>query len=202
MARIAGSTSLYIGRQQEWFGKGWEHGSLVGLLDEVRYSNYPRTQSEVRADMHSKIDSAPGLISSRHFEDDFVDAASGYDGAPQGTATFDDGPLLAFDLTVVNLSPGQLATITATGAEPGSRVIPIYSLTGAGPTVTQYGFSLDLTWPLKRLSSLVADSFGVATLDVTVPPNAPIGLPVWFQAVEVRSGPIFRVSIPVAAVVQ
>ena len=86
--------ALYLGRQQSWFQSNLGPGYLIGMVDEVRYWDYARSAPEILADMNRVIDSAPGLVSSWHFEDDLLDAAGSNHGTPKGNATFADGPPL------------------------------------------------------------------------------------------------------------
>ncbi len=94
------------------------------------------------------------------------------------------------NLTVSALNPGQPATFTATGAFPGQRIWFARSTQGpgAGPCPPALrGLCLDMLNPLT-MGSAVANGAGEATFNVTLPPSAPLGLDVWFQALQFQAG--------------
>ncbi|MCA9572059.1 MAG: hypothetical protein KC656_29675, partial [Myxococcales bacterium] len=83
------------------------------------------------------------------------------------------------------LVPGETATYTISGADPGETVILGGSLqgTGVGPCPAQLGgLCVDLVPPLVNLGSAVADGSVVATVTVPVP-ALPVGTDVAVQAV-------------------
>ncbi|MCA9493357.1 MAG: PQQ-dependent sugar dehydrogenase, partial [Myxococcales bacterium] len=86
------------------------------------------------------------------------------------------------------LVPGETATYTISGADPGETVILGGSLqgTGVGPCPAQLGgLCVDLVPPLVNLGSAVADGSGVATVTGPVP-ALPVGTDVAVQAVARR----------------
>jgi hypothetical protein len=99
-----------------------------------------------------------------------------------------------FDFAVTNLIPGATALLTSTSCKPGGVVYPIYSLRGQGPTSVSLGFDLMLTTPFKVLTPGLVSPSGMATSTVDIPPNAPSGYNVYWQAVEVFYGMIYRTS--------
>ena len=79
------------------------------------------------------------------------------------------------------LVAGQQATMQVTGATPGATVMLGYSISGAGPTNTQFG-AVDMSLPIKVLTVMTADAQGVATYNPIVP-NFP-GLTLYTQGVD------------------
>ena len=96
-------------------------------------------------------------------------------------------------LEISNLVGGAVATIDVAGAQSGDRVYFAYSLNGAGPTTTPWGFSLDLGTPYNQIGSSTALADGTASLSTPVPGVA-TGIHVWVQAV-VRHGNQFSPSM-------
>lgn len=90
-------------------------------------------------------------------------------------------------LTVTDPSPGGLVTITATGVTPNANVLVGYSLNGAGPVNSPFGPAL-LSNPIKQLPPDSADAAGVATQNLVVPANVPLGTKIWLQSVDLAAG--------------
>ena len=128
------------------------------------------------------------------------------DGAFEPPAELDPNDPLddTITLTVPPLVRCQLVTLVADGVRAQSRTFFLYSLAGPGPYVTTYGFTLDLTPPIENLGAVNATQAGAVGLAATVPCTAPVGLPVWLQAVEAWGNPAisFRVSNLVPTAVQ
>jgi hypothetical protein len=79
-------------------------------------------------------------------------------------------------------SPGSVFTLTATGVEPGDRVIfGRGSSEGAGPCPPELGGCVDLMGAAK-VGTANANGAGVAQISRTVPADAPAGAPIAFQA--------------------
>ncbi len=72
---------------------------------------------------------------------------------------------------ITPMTAGSPVTFSVTGAAASSNVILGYSLAGAGPITTAYGI-VDMTPPISRFPTLVADANGDASLTVNVPANA------------------------------
>ncbi|MFG0330181.1 MAG: hypothetical protein ACF8PN_09815 [Phycisphaerales bacterium] len=109
---------------------------------------------------------------------------SGFLGSVDNVEISGGGPGSTLDLQLPTPgTPGQPASISATGATPGERVYFAWSLReGATPIPQCPGMVSDLQRP-EVLGSAVADAGGVATLDFTVP-EAAHGRNAFFQAVE------------------
>jgi mono/diheme cytochrome c family protein len=103
-------------------------------------------------------------------------------------------------LEIANLAGGSVASLTVGGATAGDTVYFAYSLAGAGPTATPWGFSLDLGAPYSQIGAAPALADGTATISTPVP-GAATGLHVWVQGV-VRSGNSFAPSMVIDAFVQ
>lgn len=106
----------------------------------------------------------------------------------------------AFAAYLSGVIPGQTTHIEVWNATPYETIIPVYSLAGGGPSSTGIGVTLDLTRPVSRMEPFLSDGLGRGSVDrLRVPPTAPIGLDVWFQAVEIPLGSVLppRVSNPV-----
>ncbi len=88
-----------------------------------------------------------------------------------------------FDLTVSPLVRGTTVVLSVSDARPGSMGALLFSLVGPGPTMTHLGLSLDLSAPIEVHQSKILIA-GSADFLVAIPLAAPIGLPVWIQAVE------------------
>lgn len=85
-----------------------------------------------------------------------------------------------------NLTAGEVATFQVAGTTPGASQVIAYSLTGGGPTYTQYGTVL-LSPPIRILATVPADWAGVAVHEQLLPPGA-AGRPVWLQAYDKGTG--------------
>jgi len=88
--------------------------------------------------------------------------------------------------SILNLAAGQSATFSVSGATAGGSVILGYSLTGAGPTTTQFGV-VDMSLPIIQLTSMVADGAGNASASIPVPSNAS-GVTLYTQGVDISTG--------------
>jgi len=88
--------------------------------------------------------------------------------------------------SIANLVAGQVATFSVTGATAGGTVMLGYSLTGAGPTNTQFGV-VDMSLPITVLTSMVANGSGDADYMPNVPGNA-AGVTLYTQGVDLTSG--------------
>jgi len=88
-----------------------------------------------------------------------------------------DGPPPGFTLLHDRVIRGRPIELRVTGAEPGTDVWFLYSLSGIGegpcPDVIG-GLCLDLLSPIEVLGSAIADGSGTAILTVNVPGPAPI----------------------------
>ena len=92
----------------------------------------------------------------------------------------------SFELFVNDFVAGEDARFSIAGALPSSPVFIGYSLSGGGPTNSQFGVA-DLTQPISALPRLLASAAGTAYLTLPIGPSL-IGQQVWFQAVNVASG--------------
>ncbi len=100
-----------------------------------------------------------------------------------------------FRLDIVGLNPGSTATLTATNCRPHSIVYFLYSLSSDDWNwKTAYGFEIQLGLPIEQINFLPTGLGTTAELSVPVPSQAPVGLPVHFQAVELLEGGLFRTS--------
>ncbi len=106
---------------------------------------------------------------------------------------------LTLDTTAV--IPGEITTLTVTGALPSETVHFALTLqgVGAGPCPPPLGgLCLDLLPPVKQLPSQTADAYGNLLFDLNVPANAPEGAEVSFQALvnrgidSIKSPPVSR----------
>ncbi len=92
---------------------------------------------------------------------------------------------------------GGTATFEVQNGAADALAIICYSLSGSGPYTFANGITLDLSLPINRLPPLVLDSLGNGTLGpFTVPSNAVVGMPVWFQGVQRDAlvNPIYTVT--------
>ncbi len=94
------------------------------------------------------------------------------------------GPLYSIN----NLLAGQNANFVVNQCAPFATVLIGYSTTGAGPTLTPYGYA-DMSLPIKVLTSLTADASGLATYSAYVPVAA-AGFTLYSQCVELPAGNI------------
>jgi hypothetical protein len=92
-------------------------------------------------------------------------------------------PPLLYD--VQNLVAGQMSTMTVSGADPASRLVLGYSLSGPGPSSTLYG-QADMSQPIVELGRYFPDAQGNLVVQRPVPPTA-VGVPVWTQALEITT---------------
>ncbi len=110
-----------------------------------------------------------------------------------------------FQMSVQGLSPNQQATISVWDCHPGFVVVPFYSLAGQASNVfaAYHQLELQLTLPVTQLTGMQTSAGGNAFSVVWVPPFAPIGRTVYWQAVEVAPGGFaHRPSIPLTTVIQ
>jgi|MDSW01.2.fsa_nt_gb hypothetical protein len=107
------------------------------------------------------------------------------DGVRIDNIVIDDGSSGSLSYTISNFVGGQDATLEVTGATPNGTITLGYSLTGAGPTNTQYGL-VDMSLPIRVLVSLPANSQGNLTLVKPVP-NA-VGTTIYTQGVDMTTG--------------
>jgi len=107
----------------------------------------------------------------------------------------------ALGLTVSPLQRGQPASLSAVNAQFQESVVFLASARGLGagacPPILG-GLCVDLLAPVMNLGSALADPTGAATLQLTVPPGAPL-ITMHFQAV-IRRGPGGAASVKSGAV--
>lgn len=83
--------------------------------------------------------------------------------------------------SVANLVAGATCTLELTNAQGNAWFC--WSVAGAGPTTTPYGFSLDLSMPISSLGPYPVDPTGTASTTMGVPMGT-TGIHVWLQAVD------------------
>ena len=106
---------------------------LQGELDEVRYWNVARTQTEIVTSMNLEFDSIPGLVACWHFNGSLADGSGGHTGtlggnaslvastapvAPQGSI----GPCAGGNVGIGLGGPFDLLTINGSAGLPARRV--------------------------------------------------------------------------------
>lgn len=87
-------------------------------------------------------------------------------------------------LEVEPLIAGQTGTACLSNCNDNQAVVFSYSLTGAGPTNTQYGL-MDLSAPIRSFFA-TSDNLGNAVLTTTVPLSAS-GRSIWIQGVDTQN---------------
>lgn len=122
-----------------------------------------------------------GVLVSVHFYGDFAQEWWVDNMVVDNNPGAGGGPFYA----ISNLVAGQTATFSVTGATPFGPVTFLYSLTGAGPTVTPFG-TVDLSAPINVLTTVVADATGSATFPPTVPGGA-AGATLYTQAFDMNA---------------
>lgn len=98
-------------------------------------------------------------------------------------------PRATLILTVDQVIPGDLTTVTVSGASSSETVYLARTLTGlgSGPCLgTLGGLCLDIADPVVEHSNFVTDAAGVGVFQQVVPESLPIGLDVWLQALVPR----------------
>ena len=99
-----------------------------------------------------------------------------------------------FAFYVTNLTPGGIIHFKVYNATPNMVIVPAFSLTGAGPTMTTLGINVALSMPITVLPPTLSDNQGAASWNgPRVPNGAPFGFGVYIQAVEV---PVSSVQQP------
>jgi len=88
--------------------------------------------------------------------------------------------------SITNLTAGQTAIFQVDNATPFGVVMFGYSLTGAGPTNTQFG-TVAMSAPINLLATVFADVSGTAQFPPTIPGNA-AGITLYTQALDLSSG--------------
>jgi hypothetical protein len=88
------------------------------------------------------------------------------------------------------LIPGERVQFEAYSSRSVSLIVPLYSISGSGPTALGIGVTVDLSLPIRVLNPAYTDSAGRASIrGPVVPQAAPIGLQVWLQAIEIPFAP-------------
>lgn len=95
-------------------------------------------------------------------------------------------------LVVTGLTGGGTAQAKISGGSFGDSAWVCWSLAGSGPSSTPYGFSLDLSQPIRSLGPASIGFFGSATLTSPVPASA-TGATAWVQGV-LQSGGAYAVT--------
>jgi alpha-tubulin suppressor-like RCC1 family protein len=91
-----------------------------------------------------------------------------------------------FAFYVTNLTPGGVIHFKVYNASPNMVIVPAFSLTGAGPTMTTLGINVALSMPIKVLPPTLSNNQGTASWNgPRVPNSAQLGFSVYIQAVEV-----------------
>lgn len=111
-------------------------------------------------------------------------------GAPPGTADADlwsaDGtgaPPVELALTVPELVPGEVSTITVTGAPVGAELYLVTGAPGDGPCPPVLdGGCVDVTRPAV-LGTAIADDLGDAAFELAIPEALALGTTPTFQVV-------------------
>ena len=134
-----------------------------------------------------------------------VDGAEDLDG--NGAVSYGEtDPLDSADdlfiFTVSPLIPGQDATLSFSLARPGSSVHAVWSFSLGKSWINMLGLHLGLQRPLKEAAVLVVDSAGNASVTKMVRPDAPVGLTLYFQGVELDSAGRVRLTAPFSGTVQ
>lgn len=98
--------------------------------------------------------------------------------------------------TITNLVVGQVADFRVEDLTPLTTAVIAYSIAGSGPTMTPYGL-VDMSPPIRTLTTLTADASGVATFSTTVPGMA-AGLTLNTQCLELPLGSLSNsLAVPV-----
>jgi hypothetical protein len=124
----------------------------------VSYNGY--TMGNSSQDNHRSLNNTASTVADFRF------------GTPPPPA----GPLLA----IPNLTAGSGAILAVEDCTVNGQVHLLYSVAGNGPTTTSYGV-VDLSAPIKVITSMTANGAGDATYWVNIPAGAS-GAQVWFQA--------------------
>ena len=91
---------------------------------------------------------------------------------------------------VYELEPGNKVIFRVRNGTPNALMIPCYSLNGQGPTDVGIGIPMSLSPPISQLPAFRLGSGGYGEVtSARVPLSAPIGLPVYFQGVEILITP-------------
>ena len=91
-----------------------------------------------------------------------------------------------FAFYVTNLTPGGIIHFNVLNATPNMVIVPAFSLTGPGPTMTTLGINVALSMPINVLPPTLSDNQGAASWNgPRVPNGAQLGFGVYIQAVEV-----------------
>jgi hypothetical protein len=98
----------------------------------------------------------------------------------------DDQPVRNFKHSAGWIGVGFRSHILADGCSINGNVALAFSLTGTGPTMTQFGL-VDMSIPIYKLSSDVSDNQCLASLSFTPPLHAS-GVTLYTQGVDLRTG--------------
>lgn len=98
----------------------------------------------------------------------------------------EDSNSTSFALFANQFASGEEAIISVAGATPLGAVLVAWSVTGAGPTLTQYGVA-ELSMPIKVLPVVASDSSGMSKISITLPATSS-GIQVWLQAADLSAG--------------
>ena len=92
----------------------------------------------------------------------------------------------SFTLFANQFVPGEEAIISVAGATPFGAALVAWSVSGAGPTSTQYGMA-ELSMPIHVLPALTSDSSGMSNISIILPATLS-GTQVWLQALDLSAG--------------
>lgn len=90
-------------------------------------------------------------------------------------------------LSTSSISAGGSSTLTALQGNVGEKIRFLVSLNPGNYAPPQLGgIALNLGQPITYLGAGTVNAFGIATLNLTVPANAPVGANVYLQAAAIR----------------
>ena len=169
---------------------GLELGLVVGTIDSDGNIFVPDADPLTTTNPLA-MDTDSGGISDG-VEDQTADGAvDTWETDPNSSADDD------FAFYVTNLTPGGVVHFKVHNATPNMVIVPAFSLTGPGPTMTTLGINVALSMPIKVLPPTLSDASGAANWNgPPVPLAAQIGFDVYLQAVEV---PVSSVQQPRAS---
>jgi hypothetical protein len=98
----------------------------------------------------------------------------------------EDSNSTSFALFANQFVSGEEAILSVAGATPLGLALVAWSVTGAGPTPTQYGVA-ELSMPIHVLPALTSDSSGMSKISITLPSTLS-GTQVWLQALDLSAG--------------
>lgn len=173
--------------------------TFFGDIDAVRIWNQARLPHQIADGLGHELTTAPGLVASWNFDDDYTDETGNHDGSPSGTAGFTP-EFTPFAQAIETTQPGggfvEVANAPDLVPKNGLTIEAWLTWNGSGsrptimrkdpvPLAESYNFRVEFGSPQIILRTVN----GLQTLWATgtqVPPNTPVHLAATYNGTDIR----------------